>query len=102
MSRRQLCNYSLGPLKPDATVKLLGTMIIFLLNGCSVRSEVRRITTSCSITLARLWQELYRTILQYRIHLSIQVFSFVICPILFIVLSTIYRVATYQYQLSVG
>ena len=32
--------YYLGPLKPDWTIKLLGTMIIFLLNGCSIRSEV--------------------------------------------------------------
>lgn len=31
---------SLGPLRPDWTIKLIGTMIIFLLNGCSIRSEV--------------------------------------------------------------
>ncbi|CAF1200028.1 unnamed protein product [Adineta ricciae] len=40
--------------------------------------------------------------LQYRIHLSIQVFSFCICPILFLILSTIYRLLTYQYQLAMG
>ncbi|UJR27294.1 hypothetical protein I4U23_008589 [Adineta vaga] len=74
-----------GPLKPESTVKFLGTMIIFLLNGCSIRSE-----------------ELYQTILQYRIHLSIQIFSFLICPILFLILSTVYRLSTYQYQLSIG
>ncbi|CAF0757206.1 unnamed protein product [Adineta ricciae] len=74
-----------GPLKPDSTIKFLGTMIIFLLNGCSIRSE-----------------ELYQTMLQYRIHLSIQVFSFCICPILFLILSTIYRLLTYQYQLAMG
>ncbi|CAF1196322.1 unnamed protein product, partial [Adineta ricciae] len=73
------------PLKPDSTIKFLGTMIIFLLNGCSIRSE-----------------ELYQTMLQYRIHLSIQVFSFCICPILFLILSTIYRLLTYQYQLAMG
>ncbi len=47
-------------------------------------------------------QELYQTILQYRIHLSIQIFSFMICPILFTILSIIYRLLTYQYQLSIG
>jgi len=74
-----------GPLKPEWTIKSFGTILIFLLNGCSIRSE-----------------ELYRTILQYRIHLFIQIFSFIICPILFTVLSTFYRTLTYQYQLSIG
>ena len=32
----------LGPLKPEWTVKLFGTMLIFFLNGCSIRSEVKR------------------------------------------------------------
>lgn len=31
----------LGPLKPEWTVKSLGTMFIFFLNGCSIRSEVK-------------------------------------------------------------
>ncbi|CAF0851658.1 unnamed protein product [Rotaria sordida] len=74
-----------GPLKPEWTIKLLGTIIIFLLNGCSIRSE-----------------ELYRTVLQYRIHLFIQIFSFIICPFLFTILSTIYRSLTYQYQVAIG
>jgi len=30
----------LGPLKPEWTVKSFGTMFIFFLNGCSIRSEV--------------------------------------------------------------
>ncbi|CAF1676963.1 unnamed protein product [Rotaria magnacalcarata] len=74
-----------GLLKPEWTIKSLGTIIIFLLNGCSIRKE-----------------ELYRTVLQYRIHLCIQLFSFLICPILFTILSTIYRSLTYQYQISIG
>ncbi|CAF1286118.1 unnamed protein product [Adineta steineri] len=77
--------FFLGPLKPELTIKSLGTIIIFLLNGCSIRSE-----------------ELYETILQYRTHLFIQIFSFLVCPILFTILSTIYRFLTYQYQLSIG
>ncbi|CAF4018385.1 unnamed protein product [Rotaria sp. Silwood2] len=74
-----------GPLKPEWTIKSLGTIIIFLLNGCSIRRE-----------------ELYRTVLQYRIHLFIQIFSFLICPFLFTILSTIYRSLTYQYQVAIG
>ena len=30
----------LGPLRPEWTVKFLGTIVIFLFNGCSIRSEV--------------------------------------------------------------
>jgi len=93
-----------GPLKPDWTIKLFGTMLIFFLNGCSIRSEVNNCETKQKKyeNTNNFSKELYKTLLQYRIHVFIQIFSFAICPFVFLILSTIYRFLTYQYQLSLG
>lgn len=74
-----------GPLNPEFTIKYVAVSVIFFISGLSLRTD-----------------DLTAAIFHYRLHAFIQIFTFIVFPILMFLLTEIFNQFRFNYYLLTG